>query len=329
MTKYPIDTINYVEGQRITQRLDTSRKLARIEARLDVGYLSGVAATILHDGDTGSLINDFRIGGKGFSVFEADGWDLYYICWLLNKRMPDMVPYTAAAGAKVARATYNIPVQIAPGQLRNVNLTVIWGVAADIGADQTVPGGATLNGNFEQNDNPVANQRIVPAYETNTTGQDHTEIDDAGRLTGALIITRANATPFALRDFIDHLSLRINGVYPVVNIDWETMQSAFLEKTGTDGDYIAGIGFLDLSDEIYVPKEGSRFEWEGDATASDVAIYQIFEPVATNTQEKTATVSEQKPIGGGSGKAGANNAGGTRKQDLGIGRGSTGLGLGI
>jgi len=328
MTKYPIDTMNYVAGQRATQRLDTSRKLARIETRLDVAYTSGAAATILHNGDTGGLIDDYRVGGKGFNTFEAAGFDLSIIAWLMNKRVPDMIEYTAVVGPKVARATYNIPIQIAPGQLRNVNLSLHWGVALDIGADHVI-NAAAINGNFEQNDNPVANQRLIPLHENNTIGDNHADLDDAGRLVGLLIITRATATPFNLRNHIVDVALRINGVYPIVNIDWETIQSAFLEKTTTDGDYIVGVGYLDLSDEVYIPKEGSRVDWDGDATASDVTIYQIFEPVDTGTVEKTATQTEIKPMGGGSGRPGANNAGAKRSNDLGIGKGSTGLGIGI
>lgn len=326
MTKYNLDTMNYVANRKEMQRLDNARKLARIELRLDVGYTVGQGGTILHDGNAGTIINDLKMGAKGFNVFEADGWDIYYLSWLLNKREPDMLPFDL--NETVSRLTANLPLQIEPGQLRNVNLTVMWNSDADIGANITVVG-ASLNGIFEQNDNPATNLRIIPVSETNTTGRDHSYLDDAGRLTGLLVITRENATPFELRDFMDHVSVRVNGVYPVVDIDWETLQNAFLQKVNQSGDYVVGVGYIDLSDEVYIPKEGSRIEWEGDNTETDVIIYQVFEPVDTPTQEKAGTITEVKPMGSGSGVGGNNNSGAKRPGDLGLGKGSTGLGLGI
>jgi hypothetical protein len=330
MTKYNLDTMNYAEDRKESQRLDNARKLARIEIRLDMAYTPGQGAHEYHNGNPGSIINDLKIGAKGFNVFEADGWDLYYIAWLLNKREPDMIEVDP--NETVGRLTINLPLQIAPGQLRNVNLTVLWGDEGDIGDTFTV-NGAALNGIFEQNDNPAANIRVVPVAETATTGRDHAYIDDAGRLTGALVLTRytdgEGDDPFELFNFMDHLSVRINGVYPVVDVDWETLQNAFLQKTNTAGDYLDGVGYIDLSDETYIPKEGSRFEWEGGNDECDVIFYQIFEPVDTPTQEKTGTLSEIKPGGSGSARPGDNNSGAKRPGDLGLGKGSTGLGLGI
>lgn len=285
MATLPFDTINYSANGKESQDLDTSKPLKSLNLQLLMDYTTGSGGSILYNGRPGRIINDLVIGGGKDTVFEADGEDLYYLLYVLNKKAPVETIITAGAGAnKSAKIQMEIPIALNPLQITTPKFRVKWNGATSIGADHTI-NATSINGSYFHVSRAMTNLKTLPLAKSNTTGKNKVLLDAEGRLSGILMLTYANATPYALRDHLTDIDLLIEGDIEINDLRWEEAKDQFGQYVDSDGAYITGIGYIDLQDRNIVPGSQSFLRWEGDNTASDVKIYQLFERVLGSEPE--------------------------------------------
>lgn len=298
---YALETETYSSNGRSFMDIDTATNLLKLMLRLDLNYDTGTGGVINGEGILADIIDEVKIGQGSRFPLRFDGQDLPHLSAFLTKSKPYSNPVTSAnAAGKTADLDLELPLSIPAGLYPNLSARIEWGTASSIGTDHTV-NTMTVNGEAYYSDDPIPPFKVVPyTNETNiSSGTKKYKLDAEGKLSGILMICRANSGK-ALLAGLDTISLRVEGT-EIFESEWPALQAAWRRwAPACDRDtafgWDAGIGVIDLSDELPIIGNNTHLYFEAGATACDVAAYALFEPIsrAPASPETTDVLAAEK-----------------------------------
>lgn len=282
---YDFETKTYSSDGRSIIKIDSHMNVSHLNLRLDISdYDTAGAGSALREGWATNLIDTIKVGQGTRYPIVMDGKELVYGGTLLTKAPVNFVKITdASATGKTARVHMPLPINIPVGLYPNLEVVVEWGTDAAIGANQTVVA-AALNGSVSYTDDPVPPYKMVTqTHHTNvSSGTQRFDVDPEGRLSKIMLIVRNNASPNALADNVDTVSLRIEGV-EIFETEFEDMRSEWMRYApalglDTDYGYDTGFGIIELADDLPAIGTNSHLFVEVGATASQLVAMFLYEP---------------------------------------------------
>lgn len=264
--------------------------LVRLALKLTAQYDTGAAPVRHKEGYITQLIQTLVLRRGSTTYAKLRGADWAFLHQLLQKEPHGLTQTTATAAqanqtvGSPALLALDIPVPRAPDGDKAL-IEVTWGGAAQLGADYTMDL-AALNGQFIFSATPPAAMRCVPfAGMSNKTGDSNqVDIPFEGQLFAALVIMRANAAPYAVRDPANALvEARIEGDQ-VFSTDWLAAKAAYKEFCNLPS-VQTGVGLL-FFDQLPLVKNSSIVSFDLDGTATDVSVYGLFTAGAGVAKER-------------------------------------------
>lgn len=279
---------------KVSQDLDISRPLQKLRLFLQDNVLAGGGASILHDGRAGTVIDNIAIGGGKDTVFECDGYDLFYVLYTLNKQLPSEVLHSAVAGPNISSMTLDVPISLNPGQIVTPKMKVQWGADAYIGADQGITA-AQIDGSYVHVNDKMVNHKTNLLTLINQDVRFKAQLDAGGRLVGVLLLSYDNSTPFDLLDSLTQVDLQIEGEIAVKGILAEQLRQMWNQHIGSQAVPAGGVYYMDLDDYNIVPGVQSFIRGTL-AGPVDLKMYEFFEriPGKVNAKQTAPSIVKQK-----------------------------------
>lgn len=277
---YRMPSFAWSDGGFDSKPIPNHDDLVRLSLILAAQYDTGAAPVRYREGFLDQLIQTLVLRRGSTTYAKLRGQDWHFLHQLLQKEPHGLTQTTATAaqsnqtvGSPVQLAL-DIPVPKAPDGDKAL-LEVTWGGGTQLGADYTIDS-ASLNGQFIFAPTPPAALRCVPfAGMAGKTGDSNqVDIPFEGQLVAALVIMRANASPFAVRDPTGALvEARIEGDQ-VFSDDWRVAKSNYKEFCNLPS-LQTGVGLL-FFDQLPLVRNSSIMSFDIDATSTDISVYGLF-----------------------------------------------------
>ena len=295
--KYRIDTINYTADKYKTEKIPTHDNIVNINFRMDgkVSTDNVAPPTGIYDKHISQLIDTIKIGGGTVNPLELRGRDLYWLLMFFNKNLPTKIDVTETQNKTDEPCSISgiLPIGVNAQDIENLRMKVEFKDIAQLGDSHYTDVEASIDGTYKYDTNPLEAMKVVPNEELNNrTKGGKIQIDAEGKLSKLLIISRNNATPYARNNQIDTITLKIEG-NEILETEWKEAKQLFSDFTKQT--QFDGIGLIVLED-LPIIGNNSFLSFDIGDTATDITVYQIFEPLTTppGKSEVTPVLEQSK-----------------------------------